>query len=95
MALFESAGTVTSVTNSATEIFTVAGYTSPAGFTCLNQGTAIVYVGGGTVTTTSGVPVAIGQQLTLSGPVTQNQWAITASGTSTVVAGLATVNAVV
>jgi hypothetical protein len=95
VALFESSGTATSVTNSATQIFTPSGYTSPAGFTVLNQGTAVVYVGGGTVTTTSGVPLAVGQQLTVSGPASLIPWAITASGTATVVAGLATLNAVV
>jgi hypothetical protein len=95
VALFETAGTATSVINSATAIFTAAGYTSPRDVTVLNQGTAAVFVGGGTVTTTSGVYLPVGAQLTVGGASAQNLWAITASGTATVVAGLATVNAVV
>ena len=94
MAIFESGGTTTSVTNSATQVFAAAGYTSPAGLVIQNQGTALIWVGGGTVTTTSGVPVPAGQQLYVAGPA-QNCWAITAAGTSTVLAGLATLSAVV
>lgn len=95
MAIFETSGTATSVGNSATAIFTAAGYTSPRDVTVLNQGTAIVWVGGGTVTTTSGIQLNVGAQVTVGGQAAQNLWAITSAGTSTVLAGLATVNAVV
>jgi hypothetical protein len=84
----------TTVTNSATQVFSVTGLTSPRDVTVLNQGPSIVYVGGGTVTTTSGVQLAVGAQMTVEGAAAQNLWAITASSTSTVVAGLATVDPV-
>ena len=86
-------GTV--VTNSATQVYSASGLTSPANLVVQNQGTAIVYVGGGTVTTTSGVPLPPGNQMTVSGSAALAVWAITASGTATVVAGLATVDVVV
>ena len=95
MPLFESSGTVTSVTNSATQVFSTAGLTSPRDVTIINQGTATCYVGGGTVTTTSGVQCLPGGQVTVTGQAAQNLWAITASGTCSVLAGLASVNAVV
>lgn len=95
MAIFETSGTATSVTNSATAVFSTAGLTSPRDVTVLNQGTATVWVGGGTVTTTSGIQVNVGGQVTVGGQAAQNLWAITSAGTATVVAGLATVNAVV
>lgn len=95
MAIFETSGTATSVGNSATAVFSTAGLTSPRDVTVLNQGTANVWVGGGTVTTTSGVFLPPGAQVTVGGAAAQNLWAITSAGTATVVAGLATVNAVV
>lgn len=62
--------------------------------TIFNSGTNTVYVGGGTaVSTTTGVPVASGAQLTLEGTAI-NFYAVTSSGTSTVVTGLSTVVAV-
>lgn len=85
-------GTV--VTNSATQVFSTSGLTSPAGLVVQNQGPVGVFVGGGTVTTTSGQYLAPGGEMYVSGTA-YDTWAITASGTSTVVAGLATVAAVV
>ena len=85
----------TTVTSSATQVFSVTGLTSPREVTVLNQGPSQVWVGAGTVTTNSGVLLAVGAQLTVEGMGAQNLWAITASSTSTVVAGLATVDAVV
>jgi hypothetical protein len=90
----------TTVTNSATLVFSSSpngtALTNPVNPVILNQGTALIYVGAGTVTTTGGVPVPPGQFLLVSGaPPASNLWAITAAGSSTVVAGLATVAAVV
>jgi hypothetical protein len=81
----------TTVTSSATAVFSTTGLTSPQNVTVMNQGTATIYVGGGTVTTTSGVQLLPGGQVTVTGQAAQNLWAITASGTATAVAGLATV----
>lgn len=54
----------------------------------VNAGTVTIYVGGGTaVTSTTGMPVAAGAQLLLEGSAI-NLYALTASGTSTVIAGL-------
>ena len=62
--------------------------------TIFNSGTNTVYVGGGTaVSTTTGVPVGGGSQLTLQGTAL-NFYAVTSSGTSTVVTGLATLSTV-
>lgn len=80
----------TTVTSSATQVFSTSGLTNPRDVTVVNQGTAIVWVGGGTVTTTSGIQLNVGQQVTVNGPA-QALWAITSAGTATVVAGLATV----
>lgn len=98
MAIFDAGSLAyqgTTVTNSATQVYSASGLTSPQNLVVLNQGTAIVYVGGGTVTTTSGVPLTPGNQLVVGGSASLSVWAITASGTATVVAGLATVDAVV
>jgi hypothetical protein len=86
-------GTV--VTNSATAVFSTSGLTSPQNVTVQNQGTATVWVGGGTVTTTSGIQLNPGGQVTVTQQAAQNLWAITSAGTATVVAGLATVAAVI
>lgn len=95
MAIFSSATQGTVVTNSATQVFSVTGLTSPREVTVVNQGTATVWVGGGTVTTTSGVQLNPGAQVTVGSQAAQNLWAITSAGTATVLAGLATVDAVV
>ena len=95
MAIFSTATQGTVVTNSATQVFSTSGLTSPRDVTVVNQGTAIVWVGGGTVTTTSGVQLNVGAQLTVGYQAAQNLWAITSAGTATVEAGLATVDAVV
>ena len=97
MAVFDAGSPAyqgTTVTSSATQVFSVTNLTSPWGVTVLNQGPSNVWVGAGTVTTSSGVLLISGAQLTVEGPA-QNLWAITASSTSTVIAGLATVAAVV
>lgn len=87
-------GTV--VTTSATQVFSTSGLTSPAGVIIQNQGTATVWVGGSTVTAAAsgGPELAAGQEMYISGTAS-NLWAITSAGDATVVAGLATVAAVV
>lgn len=58
--------------------------------TIFNAGTITAYVGVGTATTsTTGFPLASGNQLLLEGTAV-NLYACTASGTTTLVAGLAT-----
>ena len=96
MAIFESSATTTSVSTSVTQVFSTSGLTSPAGLLVQNQGTATVYLGGSTTTAAAsgGPTLAAGQELYISGAAS-NLWAITASGSSTVAAGLATVPAVV
>jgi len=94
VAIFESATQGTTVTSSATQVFSVTGLTSPYGVLVQNQGTVTIWVGGGTVTTTSGVPCPAGQYVYVAGPA-QNTWAITASLNCPVIAGLASVAAVV
>ena len=96
MAVFDAGSPAyqgTTVTSSATQVFSLSGLTSPANVTVVNQGPQIVWVGGGTVTTTSGIQLISGAQVTVTGAPAQNLWAITASATSTVIAGLATVTA--
>lgn len=60
-----------------------------------NAGTATVYVGGGTaVSTTTGIPLLVGQQLLFQGTAI-NLYAVTAAGTATVVTGLATIGSTI
>lgn len=105
MAIFDTgspAYQVTAVTATAGVVFsltpTVSGspYTlvNPRDITLVNSGPSTVYVGQVGVTATTGIPVAVGDQLTLQGPAIALS-AICASGqTSTIEAGLATVAAV-
>lgn len=103
MALFDTGSIAyqgTTVTNSATLVFSSTpngtALTSPVNPVIQNQGTALIYVGAGTVTTTGGVALPAGQFLFVSGsPPALGLWAITAAGSSTVAAGLATVAAVI
>ena len=99
MALFDAGSSAyqgTTVTNSVTQVFSTSGLTSPQGLVVQNQGTATVYVGGGSVTSANAIGGTLlpGQELYISGPA-QNMWAITSAGTATVVAGLATVASVI
>lgn len=96
----------TSVTNSATQIYNTTSYNSinfPTGaalrdITVINTGTVTCFVGTSSVTATTGVPLRSGEQLTIQGSHVQaesgntswNLYAITASGTTTVEASLAT-----
>jgi len=108
MAIFEGAEPalqLNSVTNSAKQVFQItgtlpSGTVIPAGFststnvTLVNSGTVTVFIGGSTVTTATGVPLAAGAQLTLQGTVVA-LYGITASGTTLVQAGLASLPSVV
>ena len=89
----------TSVSSSVSTIFSLSpggtALTSPRDVTVINQGTVqTVYVGGTAVTQYSGTPVGPGSQLTLQGTALTLS-ACTATGTSLVIAGLATVASVV
>ena len=99
------------VTNSATQIYSSTSvtvgsttYTFPTGsvlhdITIINTGTVTCYLGSSSVTSSTGLPLAPGQQATIQGTVTAatagvlgwNIYAITASGTTTTQASLATV----
>jgi hypothetical protein len=99
VALFDAGSSAyqgTTVTSSVTQVFSTSGLTSPQGVVVMNQGTATVYVGGGSVTSATAIGGTLlpGQFLYYSGAA-QNIWAITSAGSATVVAGLATVAAVV
>ena len=94
MALFDAGSSAyqgTTVTSSVTQVFSTSGLTSPQGLVVINQGTATVYVGGGSVTSANAIggTLLAGQELYISGPA-QNMYAITAAGNATVIAGLAT-----
>ena len=99
MALFDAGSSAyqgTTVTTAATQVFSTSGLTSPQGVLVQNQGTATVYVGGTAVVASFGtcLTLAAGQEMYISGTA-QTVWAVTASGNATVVAGLATVAAVI
>lgn len=99
------------VTNSATQVYSSTSvtvgsttYTFPAGvvlhdLTIINTGSTTCYLGSSTVTSSTGLPLKPGEQLTIQGQVTAatsgvlgwNIYAITASGTTTMEASLATV----
>jgi hypothetical protein len=103
--IFATAGdlafqTTTVVSGSASTIFNLSpggtALTSPRDITIINQGTVnSVYVGGtGATLAGNGVCVGPGSQLTLQGTAV-TMGAQTLSGTSVVIAGLATVASVV
>lgn len=102
MALFDAGSLAfqgTTVTTTATQVFSTSpggtALTSPQGLVVQNLGTATVYFGGSQVTASATAPtLAPGQYLYISGSA-QTMWAITASGSATVQAGLASVAAVV
>lgn len=105
MAIF-AAGSVQVVTvaNTATKIFdtTSAKYATGAtltGLTIINTGSTTIFLGSSSVTAATGLRLAAGQQITYNGysylksNTVGDVYAITASGTSTTEAGLATVRA--
>lgn len=106
MAIFaNSAATqTTSVGNSATEVFNPSASGIPSGVTLydvtlINTGTVTVYLGQSAVTAVTGLQLAAGQQVTYNhesfaqGTAANAIYAITSSGTTSVLAGLATVAA--
>jgi hypothetical protein len=107
MAIFaNSAATqTTTVTNSATQVFNTSASGIPTGvtlreLTIMNNGTNTVYLGSSnSVTASTGLALGPYQQITYvdwayaQGASGGNVYGITSSGTSVVVAGLATVNA--
>jgi hypothetical protein len=106
MAIFSSGSVqTTTVTNSATKVFDTTSSLYATGatltnLTLVNTGSTTCFVGIASVTTT-GLRLAAGQQLTIYGysyaksDTTGDVYAITASGTTTIQAGLATVDATV
>jgi hypothetical protein len=91
--------TTTCVSGSTSTIFNLSpggtALTSPRDVTVINQGTVnTVYVGGTIGTQYTGIPVGPGAQLTLQGTAV-TLVGITSTGTSVVVAGLASVASVV
>lgn len=106
MAIFaNSAATQTaSVTNSATLIFDTDATGIPTGatlndVTIVNTGATTIFLGQSGVTATTGLRLAAGAQVTINGytglqsSTTGDIYAITSSGTSSTLAGLATVDA--
>lgn len=107
MAIFSSGSVqTTTVTNSATKVFDTASnkYATGAALTNLtlvNTGATTCFIGIAAVTVT-GLRLAAGQQITIYGynytagsGTAGDVYAITASGTTTIEAGLSTVNATV
>ncbi len=100
-----NAGSATVVTSGGTAFYAFPTTATLSNLTLINVGTATAYLGGaGTPTTTTGVPLMPGAQLTIQGTsatgaansstVSFNLWAITAGGTTSIEASLATVVAV-
>jgi hypothetical protein len=94
MALFDAGSSAfqgTTVTSSVTQVFSTTGLTNPQGLVLINQGTATIYVGGGSVTSANAIGGTLtpGNMLYFSGPA-QNLYAITAAGNASTIAGLAT-----
>lgn len=90
MAIFETGyAPVTSIAASGTSQVFVAGSVSTGSrdVTLVNQGPATIYVGQSGVTSSTGFPVAVGNQLTLQGAVV-NVYAVAGTGGATVEAGL-------
>lgn len=91
-----------SVGTSATQIYNTSASGIPAGvtlknLTIVNTGSVTFYVGQSGVTSSTGLPVTAGTQVTIDGysyaqgASGGNVYAITASGTSSALAGLSTV----
>lgn len=107
MAIFANSAatqTTASVTTTATQIYNTAATGIPTGvtlkdLTIINTGTVTIYLGQSTVTAATGLPLPAGAQITYNGyshaqgDTAGNVYAITASGTSSTIAGLATVDA--
>lgn len=107
MAIFanSSATQTASVTNSATLVFDSDASGIPTGaslgdVTVINTGSATIFVGQSTVTASTGLRVPAGAQVTITGfgalqsSTNYDIYAITSSGTSATLAGLATTEAV-
>ena len=104
MPIFGSNTKSNSVGNSAVEVFNpnaapFSTLTGPLKDPIIeNTGSVTVYLGQSGVTSSTGLPLLAGQQITYNGFSTPTGasgtglYAITASGTSTVVVGLATIN---
>jgi hypothetical protein len=69
--------------------------TSPRDITVVNAGTVGCYVTGGSIISLNGVWLAPGGQLTVQGTAQSALWGMTALGTTTTIASLASVVAVV
>lgn len=98
MPIFDAGSTPfqqTSVGTVGTQFWTTSpggtALTNPRDITVINAGTTGVYVTGGSVITLSGVWLAPGGQLTVQGTAQSALWAMTALGSTTLDASLATV----
>ncbi len=85
-------------TSTAVTTSVVTLYTAPTAYQrdliLTNGGTATVYVGQGTVSSTQGLPLPSGQTLVLMGS-TENVYGITAAGTATMYVGQGSVVSVI
>jgi hypothetical protein len=97
-----NAGSATVITTAGTAYYAFPAGVTLSNLTIVNTGTATAYLGGaGTPSAVSGFPLAPGAQLTVQGTAAVsatvsnfNIWAVTAAGTTSIEAGLATVVAV-
>ena len=69
--------------------------TSPRDITVVNGGTANVWVTGGSIISLNGIFLPPGGQMTVQGTAQSSLWAMTSAGSAVLLAGLATVVAVV
>lgn len=96
MAIFGTVTKYTAPTSGSVQIFTVNATVSTRDVTLINTGPVAIAVGQIGVTTTTGILVPPGQQLTLQGP-TENLYAVASTGSvgCLVEVGLGTVVSVV
>ena len=85
---------VTVVTPLGAQVFAAASFSFPWGLTVVNRGPAVVWAGGPGVTTAGGFMLAAGSVLYVQVPAV-DLWAVTASGTATVVVRVASVASVI
>lgn len=96
-----NAGSATVISSAGTVYYPFPATATLSNLTIINTGTATVYLGGASTPTTAAFPLAPGAQLTVQGTAAVsatvsnfNIWAVTAAGTTSIEASLATVVAV-
>jgi hypothetical protein len=94
MAIFGPA-TATSVTSTAVEVYTPTTSGTQQNPTIINTGANTIYLGQSGVTSSTGLPCAAGDQVTLTGTEVAIYAICASTKTSSALSGLATVDSVV